>query len=335
MNTQTGPMDILNDLITAMIEKRKATLAAKINRYPRTHFIASDIHDCDRYMVHSVLDWEKRPLHDEGLQAIFDAGNREEESVKARMAADGWQVILQQTPFEIKNKKEEIICRGKIDGKIIYEGLAIPWEVKSMDGNIFRTITGPDDFKKKPWHRKYLRQMQLYLFGNNAEAGLFTISDFRREKYLPVALDLGECEHILQRLERNWEFVKRKEYPERMDYDASICGKCPFLTVCLPDIKNTGAKFIDNEQLSQTLDRLAELKPLNKEYEAIDKEVKEAFRGVPDAVVNLAWRIIGQATPGRAILNKDLIPPDILAKATSKEPGWRTTIIKLAEAKKI
>lgn len=329
-----GPMDVLSTLITAMVERRKATLSAKINRYPRTHFIASDIHDCDRYMVHSILDWDKRPLHDEGLQAIFDAGNREEESVKARMAADGWQIIHQQTPFEIKNRAGEIICRGKIDGKILYDKIAIPWEVKSMDGNIFRTITGLDDFQKNPHLRKYLRQVQLYMFANNAEAGLFTLSDFRREKYIPVALDLGECEHILQRLERNWSFVKAKEYPERIEYDNTICGKCPFLHVCLPDIKNAGAKMIDNQELCADLDRMAELKPLAKEYEHLDKQIKETFRNVPDAVINMVWRIMGASTKGRATIDKTLIPPDILEKATKTEPGWKVNIIRLEDEKK-
>lgn len=332
-NTVKGPLDKLNALIQEMIEKRKATLSAKINRYPRERFIASDIGDCDRAMVHAILDWEKRPAHDEGLQAIFDAGNREEESVKARMAADGWQIIQQQTPFEIKNRKGEVMCRGKIDGKILYDRAGIPCEVKSMDPNIFRTITSLEDFKKKPHLRKYIRQMQLYLFGNNAEAGLFILSDFRREKYIPVALDLGECEHILQRMERNWEHVKAKTYPERMEYDNTICGKCPFLHVCLPDVKNTGAKFIDNEQLLTTLNRIEELKPLSKEYEVLDKEVKAAFRNIPDAVINLTWRIMGKETKGRATLDKTLIPADVLEKATKTEPGWKTDIIKLEEKK--
>ena len=333
MNETTGPIDILNALITEMVTKRKATLQAKINRYPRTHFIASDIHDCDRYMVHSVLDWEKRPLHDEWLQQLFDAGNREEESVKQRMAADGWNIIHQQTPFEIKSKTGEIICRGKIDGKIVYNRISIPWEIKSMDGNAFRSITGVESFQKSPFYRKYPRQMQLYLFGNNAEGGLFTISDFRHEKYLPIALDYGECEHILQRLERNWSHVKAKTYPERMDYDAGICGKCPFLHVCLPDIKNAGAKMIDNEELCGQLERWNELRHLSKEYDGLDKRIKEAFRGVPDVVVNLAWRIMGKATKGRASIDKTLIPEDILTKATTIEPGWKVDIIKLEEKK--
>ena len=64
-----------------IVAKRTDVLNSKINRYPKRAFTCSDIHECDRYMIHSVLDWDKRELHDAGLQAIFDAGNKEEENV--------------------------------------------------------------------------------------------------------------------------------------------------------------------------------------------------------------------------------------------------------------
>lgn len=330
-NVIKSPVEVLHEFIDEAVARRKATLTSKINRYPRTHFIASDVHDCDRYMVHSILDWQARPLHDEGLQAIFDAGNREEASVKLRMAEDGWEVIHQQEPFEIKNRKGEMICRGKIDGKVLYGRTAIPWEIKSMDGNIFRGIKGLEDFQHKVHLRKYLRQMQLYLFGNNSEGGLFTLSDFRHEKHVPVALELDSCEHILQRLERNWDMVKAKKYPERIEYDSAVCGRCPFAHVCLPDIKNEGAKQITNDELLEDLNRWTYLKPLAVEFDKLDKELKEYFRNKADVLVNLTYRVLGRVTKGQARICKDLIPPDLVEKYTKREPGWKMEIIKLGE----
>ena len=328
-----GPVDILNEFINTAIERRKARLNAKISRYPRSYFIASDVHDCDRYMVHSILDWDKRPLHDSGLQAIFDAGNKEEANVKARMAEDGWDIIHQQTPFEVKSRKGDLICRGKIDGKIVFNKTAIPWEIKSMDGNIFRGIKGLDDFRHKVHLRKYLRQMQLYLFGNNAEAGLFTLSDFRREKHVPVVMDYGECEHILGRLERCWDFVKNKVYPERIEYDSAVCGKCPFQHICLPDIKNEGAVQITDDELMADLDRWTELKPLAAEFKRLDDDIKEYFRNKADVMVNLTYRVLGHATKGQGRISKELIPPELIEKYTKREPGWKTEIVKLTDIK--
>lgn len=330
-NVIKSPVEVLHAFIDEVVERRKATLQKKINRYPRTHFIASDIHDCDRYMVHSILDWEKRPLHDERLQAIFDAGNREEVNVKTRMMEDGWDIIHQQTPFEIKNRKGTVICRGKIDGKVMYGRTAIPWEIKSMDGNIFRSILGLEDFQRKPHLRKYPRQMLMYLFGNNAEAGLFTLSDFRREKHVPMVLDYGECEHILQRLERNWSFVEAKEYPDRIEYDSSVCGRCPFVHICLPEIKNEGAIQLTDDEILEDLNRWTELKPLAKEFKRLDDELKAFFRNKADVLVNLTYRVLGRPTKGQSRICKDLIPADEVEKYTKREPGWKTEIIKLAD----
>ena len=35
------------------------------------NFRASDIHECDKYMVHTILDWDKRSMYDVGLQAYL------------------------------------------------------------------------------------------------------------------------------------------------------------------------------------------------------------------------------------------------------------------------
>jgi CRISPR/Cas system-associated exonuclease Cas4 (RecB family) len=316
-------------LIDEMMAKRKAHLAAKIQAYPASNFRASDIGECDRAMVYSVLDWNKKSLHDEGLQAIFDAGNKEEENVKARLGYDlGFKFIEQQRPFEIKSRSGEVMCRGHIDGKVLYNGEAIPIEIKSMDGNIFNSIKSLDDFHKKPLHRKYLRQMQLYLFGNGEEAGIFILSNFRTEKLIPVVLDFGECEAILQRIERNWEYVKKKEYPERMEYNAAICGKCAFKHICLQEVKNEGAKFIDNPELEARLERRAEVETYADEYAALDKEIKETFKGIPEAYVGKAWQVVGKERVSVGVDTK-AIPDEIKKQYPKVTKKWVTEIVKL------
>ncbi|MFA5659609.1 MAG: hypothetical protein WC900_10050, partial [Oscillospiraceae bacterium] len=315
-------------------DKRKEYLRNKIKTYPANNFRASGIEECDRAMVYSVLDWDKKALHDEGLQAIFDAGNREEENVKARLGYDlGFQFIEQQKPFEIKNSKGDVICRGHIDAKILYNGEAIPSEIKSMNENVFNGIKSIDDFQKKPLHRKYLRQMQLYLFGNNEEAGLFILSNFRSEKIIPVILDYGECEHILQRLERNWEFVKKKEYPERIEYSRDLCGKCSFRHICLTEVKNEGAQFIDNPALEEKLDRRGDLESAAEEYESLDKEVKETFKTISEAYVGTKWLICGKEQIRKSIDAK-LMPDDLKKQYEKTTKCWVTSITKIGEEKK-
>jgi CRISPR/Cas system-associated exonuclease Cas4 (RecB family) len=312
-------------LAEEIIEKRNNYLRDKIKIYPTTNFRASEIPDCDRQMVYSVLNWKDRKKHDEGLQAIFDAGNKEEASVKNRLGYElGFEFIQQQADFEIKNTKSEIMCRGHIDGKVLYHGEAIPIEIKSMDGNIFNSIHTLDDFKKRAIHRKYLRQMQLYLYGNNEEAGLFILSNFRHDKILPVALDYGECEKILQRIERNWEFVKAGEYPDVPDFaDCSGCERCGFNHICLPDIEHAKAMMIDSEEIESQLERRAELKSDADAYKELDEEIKERFKETDNVLIGTNWQVITKKSQSKRVDTK-LIPDDI--KKQYEVDSERTTV---------
>lgn len=306
-----------SSLIDHIIAKRQDVLGRKISRYPKRAFTCSDIHECDRYMIHSLLDWDKRELHDTGLQAVFDAGNKEEENVKNRLGYElGLEFVEQQSPFEIKNNKGEVIASGKIDGKILWNGKAVPVEIKSMNENSFNMINSLEDFKKKPLYRKYLRQMQLYLYGNSQEAGLFILSNFRTEKLILVELDYGECEYILSRLERLWEMKKKGIYPEG-EYRPELCDRCPFSSLCLTDVNNKPADMINNEALEEKLNRREELKPLAEEYNAISDEIKATFKEIPHAFVGSSFEIIGKEQVRKSIDTKAM--PEELKKPYEKE----------------
>ena len=328
MRNEPATLEEASGLIDFIIQKREEVLSRKINRYPKRAFVCSDIHECDRYMIHSVLDWDKREMHDTGLQAIFDAGNKEEENVKNRIGYElGLEFVEQQSPFEIKNNQGEVIASGRIDGKILWEGKAIPVEIKSMNENSFNMINSLDDFKRKPLYRKYLRQMQLYLYGNNQQYGLFILSNFRTEKIILVELDYGECEYILSRLERLWEMKKRGEYPEGT-YKPELCDRCPFATLCMTDVSNKPADMINNEELEEKLNRREELAPAAKEYADIDAEVKSVFKSIPHAFVGQSFEITGKEQIRKSVDTK-AIPEDIRKQYEKESSCWITKIKKI------
>ena len=328
MRNAPATLDETNALIDYIIQKREDVLGRKISRYPKRAFTCSDIHECDRYMIHSILDWDKRELHDTGLQAIFDAGNKEEENVKNRIGYElGLEFVEQQSPFEIKNAAGEVIASGRIDGKILWQGKAVPVEIKSMNENSFNMINSLDDFNKKPLYRKYLKQMQLYLYGNAQQYGLFILSNFRTEKILLVELDYGECEAILSRLERLWEMKKRGEYPDSV-YKPELCDRCPFGALCMADVINKPADLINNEHLEELLSRREELAASAKEYADIDAEVKSALKSIPHAFVGTSFEIIGKEQVRKSIDTKAM-PDDIKAPYIKETPCWITKIKKL------
>lgn len=305
MSGVQSPVETLAD---AIIVRRGERLESEIKGYPRKNSILSDVAECERYMVYSVLDWDKRPLHDKDLQARFEAGKIWEKQVVKELLDMGFDFQLAQKPVEIKNRGGDIIATGKIDGLIKWNESNVAVEIKSLHPNIFGQINNVDDFKKKPWLRRYTRQLMMYCYGNNVEWGIFVIvSTTGAMKVLPLALDYGEAEYILQRLERVNESIKKKIYPDRITYDQSICGKCPFSHICLPDVINKGADFIDNDVLEADIERHESLKPIVSEYDALHEQIKQTFKNIEKAMVGTRWMI--QNIPSQRTTYE--LPPEV------------------------
>lgn len=286
----------LNELIEDITKKRKMQLQQNNKRIMPSRFFASNIPDCTRQMVYSILDWDKKDTPDEGLLSLFEAGKKEESNIIKMLLDLGFEVINQQNPITIKNRNGDIICTGRIDGKIVYKGLKIPYEIKSMNDYSFQQLNTIEDFEKSPLHRKYIKQLQLYLIGNEIEVGMFIISNFRQIKLIPVYLDYGLCEQITQQLERAWDFVQQKKYPDPITYNPKICDWCPWEFLCTKQVTNKPAEFIQNKELEDLLNRRAELEPVAKEYKEIDERIKAPFKknGILNAVVGTKWEIIGK-----------------------------------------
>lgn len=289
-------VELVNKLADEIVTKRKQQLRSNNKRWIPNRFYASNIAECDRQLVHSILDWDKRELADDGLLALFESGKKEETNIIKMLLGLGFEVVQQQNPIEIKNRQGETICSGRIDGKIIYDGVAIPYEIKSMQDYSFQQLNTIDDFQNSPLHRKYIKQLQLYMYGNNIEVGMFIISNFRQIKVIPVYIDYGLCEQILQQLERAWEYVKKKEYPEPISYNPKICDWCPFELLCNHTHENRPAEFIDNKELEAKIDRRFQLEAAAKEFEELDKAIKAPFKknGVLNAIIGTKYEIIGR-----------------------------------------
>lgn len=316
MNNQIDIATAVTSLATEITEKRINTLRQGSERYIPRNFYASGISDCSRQLVHGMLDWDKKPLADDGLLSLFESGKKEEQYINRMLIDLGFEIQSQQNPITIKHQKtQEIICTGRIDGKIKYKGFNFPYEIKSMNDHTFNSISCLEDFEKKPHLRKYLKQMQLYLYGNNIEAGLFIISNFRQIKIIVVYLDYGFCEQILQHMERAWEYVKKGEYPDPINYNPSICDYCPFEILCTKMTNNKPAEFIDNKELEQLIDRRQELQPLAKEFDDIDKQIKTPFKNkeVLHAVIGTKYEIIGRKS-SRAKYNINLLDDETKAR---------------------
>lgn len=315
------------------IKNRQQISIEKLRRSdPQHNPRASNIHECARNIAYQVLDWEKKAPFDDWLLARFEEGRRQEVAVVQRLRSMGFEIIEQDINGQLtisipeqngsEFRRGEVLT-GRIDGLIKWEDKWIPFEVKSLNPNLFAGIKTLDDFQKKPLYRRYLRQMQMYLFGRNAEMGIFILTDCQgHDIAIPIYLDLGEAEWILKHLEKAARAIKKREYPDRIPYDVSICGKCPFSTICLNDIINKPADMIENEALERDIERHEELKPLASEFDRIHDNIKETFKDIPKAIVGTRWRI--QQVPSQRTSYE--IPPEIKKEYAKKVPVNRLVI---------
>ena len=276
-----------------IVEKIIESKERKIKQYPVNSNRASDLGiPCVRYHVLNRTKWQEKSLHNVGLQFVFDMGNEIEEIVLKELAEAGIKVIEQQRSFEWK----EYQITGHCDGKILTDdGKAYPLEIKSSSPYVFKSINSIKDLTngKYGYLRKYPAQLTLYCLMGNHEKGLFLFKDKSsgaiKEIWMPLDYELGET--LLKRAEAINTHLAAGTMPEPIN-DDMWCEGCPFAHICLPE--HIGKEVeIDTTNLSEMLDRLEELKPIVKEYEEIDDQVKETVKG-REKILAGNWFVTGK-----------------------------------------
>ena len=287
----------VDDRIKEAYEKDRRVYPCRSNR-------ASNIgHPCMRYLVYSRKDWQKKVLPPVDLLYIFEGGNYIETLAIKRLEKAGFTVTSQQRDFE--DHKAGIT--GHIDGFISFPEAPeekYPLEIKSISQWGYEAINSYEDILRsdKVWVKQYPAQMQLYLYLSNKERGMFYFVNKQnlQGKTIWVDLDYSYCEGILRKAEEVNSFLVSDEYPERIPYDRDVCGNCDFKHLCMPEQNNPSQiQFSENQELESLLNRREELEPARKEYEKIDKEVKEIAKTAPkDNIIIGGWVITRKTTKG-------------------------------------
>jgi hypothetical protein len=102
------------------------------------------------------------------------------------------------------------------------------------------------------------------------------------------------------------------------------CDGCSYAHICLPE--HIGKEVeIDTGELATMLDRLDELKPIVKEYDEIDDQVKKAVEG-REKVLAGSWLILGKWMERKSYD----IPAEIKAQYEKITQYWRKTIRRAA-----
>jgi hypothetical protein len=245
-------------------------------------------------MVLTMTHWQDRPEITAELKARFERGSAIEDIVIGELGGLGMKVRVERAPFEIKDRQGRLVLRGKLDGFVSWEDREYPMECKSLDPNIFRQVERVEDFQRWIWASKYPRQLQSYLFANNLEEGFFLVDDcLGHWKLLPVILDFGEMEKILQRCE---QAVEHRDAGTLPDYhkDPAVCRRCwCFGKLCTPPLEYHGLAIKEDPEFEEMLNRRWELRTGAKEYEALDKKVKGRLKEQTGLIIG-DWLIEGE-----------------------------------------
>ena len=321
-------MSALIGLFEEIEGARERALLREQGPWPKSQPTASDLSLCAREQALAVLHWDKRPGFPVDVLARFEVGRDAESPTERKLADYGFPVQEQQRSFELKGRNGLVILRGKIDGKIRWQGKLYPFDTKTVDPLVFPKLQTLADLEAHPFFSKWPRQIMTYEYLDNAETGFLLLQSLRGPwRLIEVPMDYEAMEAILARAEASVDAVMRirrdgaseEEALPPFVEDTAQCSRCWARgRACFPPgLGADGLRVIDDAELEAKLRRREELRAASSEYEALDKEVKAAVRGKDGLLVG-----------DFLVTGKELLV-NYKAKPASTGVQWRTTIERL------
>lgn len=299
---------------------------------------------CIRRLAYERLYPEEALPDNEDLAMLFKHGNWVEKEVLSELADAGYEIIEQQRPFVDR----DLMVKGKIDGKVLlhFNGKRMkpPFEIKGYAPTTWNRINSAKDLLEsaQPYLKKVPAQLMLYIIldkDNSADAGVLYMKNklTGAVKQIIVPYDKAYADWLLNRLKVLREHVVRKELPARIDFDETVCGKCPFRGTCLkempPGVSNP--TVLDPEKqamLLEMLQRWWELDPARKEWKKIDEKISGVVRGHAKIILG-DFIVTGKEVPqNRADTDAiNALPPKRRQKFMKTIHTWRKGIVNVKD----
>lgn len=261
-------------------------------RKPQPRYVnrISDIgHSCNRYLYHARVDWGSRKEISNYLYGIFETGNVLEEFIRrnfndyGRFSETKFRIVGDQAPtrdaflskYKIQGTSDGTLQIQTPDGLWVSLGAI---DIKTMDPNIYRSVDTLEDLDRYEWTRKYKSQVMLYSLADNLDMGYLLLankSNIHDVKLIEVPLDYAHAESLLLKAQAVNEAVDKAEPPAKINRP-DICLRCDFEPICCPAIQiGEGMDILGDDELIEIIDRRNEIADYKKEYDALDKRLKE------------------------------------------------------------
>lgn len=322
---------------SAQKEKLDQQFLKKSSDYPRWTNWAGDLgFECDSYQALCRLKPELRPKPSLDLLKVFRASGMLETPNLIFIQEAGIVIAEQARSYQWREKQ----ISGRIDAKIDvdiapFKTSRIPFEHKALSPNAFRSCKKHRDEEipltksSYHWARKYPAQLMVYELMDGSEWGEFYFYDKVSGDYFfwLMQLDLEYAEELIKRAELCNANVaeQRIPAPERK----AICERCDFESTYCFTGKEGGEGYeliFDQAEIEAQLKRREELQPLVKEFEEVDEEIKELFRGRSAIVGDFK---IDSKKQFRSWLDQKSLPEDIKQQFTKQIESFRMTIQRL------
>lgn len=240
--------------------------------------------ECERYLFYEQTEHEKRVMHGESLQALFDLGNQME-AYAVRLLED-MGFVIEERNRSFFNRQHNIT--GHLDGRLRWKdwplGFTVPIEIKGLNPYTADTIETIDHIRyaKTKWVRRYYAQLQMYQHLGEDEWGLFVLLNKSTgwPEFIPCQIDRPFIQTLLTKADVVRDAVLSGKPPERRR--TQECSRCPFVHVCLPDIDyGPGFKELDTPELIEAIKRREANREAHKEFEAANRVIKSLMPDEP------------------------------------------------------
>jgi hypothetical protein len=242
-------------------------------------------------MVLDLTDGNALPAWTADQLANFRRGRDRERDILADLPHIGrnaplpFEVVGHQERFELRDHKGRIAITGKKDASIRFEmtgARKFPVEVKSWSENVTGKIQQFEDLFLSPWTRSGAYQLLSYLYGFAEPLGFLVLDRHGLPMVLPVELEpnLDRVEDFLARAETALDHLEAGTLPG-FYRDPEECRRCPmFGAICNPPLEYQAAQVLSDPELEADLNRREELLPGFREFESLDKSVKQKLRSI-------------------------------------------------------
>lgn len=331
----SAPFDLSATLTGAWVDYLKSTRQG--GRTPRDYVWASGSRDCWRQMALDLMHPEDGPEWTPDQLERFQRGNEREHSVIARLHQIGprcsppFQVIGGQERFEIRDRDGTLLIVGKIDGRMEFQAehlrtvagkrFAPIFEVKS--GQSYAYIETVEDLDNSPWTRRAADQLLAYAYAKSEPDVLLVVDRPRMPLFLTLHLEdhLAKVERFLQGARAAVDARRGGPLPPFTE-NTAVCRRCDhFGKTCAPPVDyGTGLQVVTDERLIQAAETIAKHGEVAKDVARAEKELKEALRGVPQAICGPL--LITGKPQAKTTLE---LPDELREKYTKKDPegSWK------------